>query len=235
MDTTNFHYGQVLLSMLYDIEIEDEEYEEIGLLAWEYIGNKNVKLYKLCAKIDPCDNNSVTLPCNAYVNGGEVEAVTTSYEDWERSTNTTNWGDVNSAFVENRNEFYKFYNGPYYLSGKFLKYEQVGDKLYFDRDYGTVNILYKGVLLDDEGLPEITNKEAMAIATYVAYYMKYKEGLKTNNAQLIQIANTLKAEWLKQCDQARVTYLNQNDMNTILDVKSSWNRHTFGKSYKPLP
>lgn len=229
----NFHYSQVLLSMMYDIEIEDEEFEELGLVAWEKIGNKNMRLYRFCANID-CEDNSITLPCNAYTNGGVVEAVTGMIEDWNTSTNYTNFGQPVSLYIEERNEALKFNTDPLYMSGKFLKYEQVGDKLYFDRNYGTVNVLYKGVLLDDDGLPEITDKEAQAIATFVAYVSKYKEGLKTNNTQLIQISNVLKADWLQQCDQARVTYLNQNAMNNILDVKNSWNRHIFGKSFKPV-
>lgn len=229
----NFHYGQVLLSMMYDVEMEDEEFEELGLVAWERIGNKNMRLYRFCTNID-CEDNSITLPCNAYTNGGVVEAVTGMIEDWNTSTNYTNFGQPVSLYIEERNEALKFNTNPLYMPGKFLKYEQVGDKLYFDRNYGTVNVLYKGVLLDDEGLPEITDKEAQAIATFVAYVSKYKEGLKTNNTQLIQISNVLKADWLQQCDQARITYLNQNAMNNILDVKNSWNRHIFGKSFKPV-
>ena len=46
------------------LEIEDDEYEELGLIAWGLIGNKNRKLYRYTACIDPSDN-SVTLPCNA--------------------------------------------------------------------------------------------------------------------------------------------------------------------------
>jgi hypothetical protein len=106
-----------------------------------------------------------------------VEAVTASYEDWERTTNQTDYGDPNSSFVEHAIEAEKFYQSPYYIPGKLLKYEKIGDKLYFTRDYGTVNILYKGILADEEGLPELTDKEAMAIATYIAYILKYKEGL----------------------------------------------------------
>jgi hypothetical protein len=57
--------------------------------------------------------------------------------------------------------------------------------LYFSRNYGTLNILYKGIIADEDGLPELTDKEANAIATFIAYSNKYKEGLKTNNAGLI--------------------------------------------------
>jgi len=84
--------------------------------------------------------------------------------------------------VEHHIEAEKYFNSPYYIPGKLLKYEQVGDTLYFERNYGKVTILYKGILADEEGLPEITDKEATAIATYIAYVMKLKEGLATNNA-----------------------------------------------------
>lgn len=223
----DFHYIAVLLDMLYGIEMENEDLEELGLIAWRLIGNKNVKLYKYSTCIGP--DLSVTLPCNAVGDKGCVELVTTSYEDWKRVTNYSDLGDHNTAFIENSIEVEKWYQSPYYLSGKILKYEQVGDKLYFAHNYGKINILYKGFLADEEGLPKLTDAEANAIATYIAYVTKYKEGLITNNTNIINLANSLKANWLQQCDQARVTYLNQNDFNNILDVKYSWDRHSYGK------
>jgi hypothetical protein len=44
-----------------------------------------------------------------------------------------------------------------------------------------INVLYHGELLDEEGLPDINDKEADAIAAYIAYTIKYKEALKTHN------------------------------------------------------
>lgn len=229
----NFHYVSVLLDMLYGLELEDQDLEEYGLIAWGLIGNKNRRLYRYRTCIDPSDN-SVTLPCNVIGGDNSVEAVTASYEDWERVTNKSDFGDNNSSFVEHANEAEKFYQSPYYLPGKLLKYEKVGDKLYFVRNYGMVNILYKGILADDEGLPELSDKEATAIATYIAYVLKLREGLQTNNANIMQQGQYLYGLWLKQCDQARVTSLSQNDMNNILDIKTSWDRKSYGKSYKPI-
>ena len=231
----SFHYISVLLDMMYGLELEDQDVEEYGLIAWELIGNRNRRLYRYQTCINPKDN-SVTLPCNALDFNGEscIEAVTTLYEDWERVTNYSEYGDNNTSFVEQSIEAEKFYQSPYYIPGKLLKYEQVGDKLYFTHNYGKVNILYKGILVDDEGLPEITDKEATAIATYIAYVIKFKEGLQTNNPNITQQANLLYSMWLKQCDQARVTYLNQNDMNNIIDIKSSWDRKSYGKTFKPI-
>lgn len=233
----DFHYVAVMLDMLYGIEMDDEDLEELGLIAWNLIGNKNIRLHRCRLKINEHDL-SITLPCNATNKNGElggvVELVTASYEDWQHVTNHTYNGDINSSITENQIEYEKYYQGPFYLPGKILKYHQVEDKLYFTHNYGTVNILYKGVIADDEGLPKLTDKEATAIATYIAYVTKFKEGLITNNQAIVQMAEMLNAKWLRQCDQARVTYLNQNDMNQIIEIKNSWDRGIYSKSYKGL-
>ena len=229
----DFHYVGVLLDMLYGVEMEEEDLEELGLIAWNLIGNKNTRLYRYRACIDPKDN-SVTLPCNALDNSC-VEAVTLSYEDWERVTNYSEFGDINTSFIEQCIEAQKYYQSPWYLPGKMIQYEQVNDKLYFTHNYGYVNILYKGILADEDGLPQLTDKEANAIATYLAYVQKYKEGLKTNNTTIINLSINLQNQWLRQCDQARITYLNQNDMNNILEIKNSFGRHIYNKTgTKPI-
>lgn len=221
--------------MTYGIELEDSDMEEYGLMAWDYIGNKNRKLYRYCTEIDPLDN-SVTLPCNALDLNGDscVELVTASWEDWSSVTNTTNNGDLSTAYTEHFIEGSKYFEGPYYMSGKVLHYEKVGDKLYFTHNYGKVNILYKGILSDEDGLPEISDKEAMAIATYIAYILKFKEALRTNNGDTLKMSQILYQQWAKQCDQAKIKYISQSDMDAILEVGSSWDRKRFGFGYKPL-
>lgn len=229
-----FGYVSVLLDMMYGIEMEEEQLEELGLVAWNLIGNRNTKLYRCRLPINPIDN-SIELPCNALdLNDGRscVELVTTNWEDWESTTNYSINGDQRTSYIENTIEAEKRYQSPYYLPGKVLKYEQVGYKLYFTHNYGVVNILYKGVISDEDGLPELSDKEALAIATYLAYITKFKEGLVTNNPNIIQLANTLKVQWLQQCDQARVTYMNQNDFNSIMDIAHSWDRKPYGKGFK---
>lgn len=221
--------------MTYGIELEDSDMEEYGLMAWDYIGNKNRKLYRYCTEIDPLDN-SVTLPCNALDLNGDscVELVTAAWEDWSSVTNTTNNGDLSTAYTEHFIEANKYFEGPYYMSGKVLHYEKIGDKLYFTHNYGKVNILYKGILSDEDGLPEISDKEAMAIATYIAYILKFKEALRTNNGDTLKMSQILYQQWAKQCDQAKIKYMSQSDMDAILEVGSSWDRKRFGFGYKPL-
>lgn len=208
----NFRYALTLANLLHDVEGTTEELEEIGLVAYNFIGNKNTKLYKVVLDVI---NGIVELPCNANL----VESVT--YPNFE----------INS--VENYIENQKVFNDPLYISGKFVKYRQSGNILYISEPIDKVLILYHGQILDEDGLPEITEKEAIAIADYIAYVVTYKNAIKTNNSNLMQISQNLKQQWLFHCDAARVPeYLSQNDMDKILDAKTTWNRKQYGKSFK---
>lgn len=230
MTTNDFHYGMSLCQTLYGIDLKEEDYEEIALVAWGLIGNKRTRAYRYKICMNDCSDNTIELPCNADI----LEAVTTGWEDWGNVTNTTSNGDFYSGATEQYIEHRKSFHDPLYQSGKFIKYERVGDTLYLDRNYGQVNILYRGIVLDDNGLPELTDKEALAIATYCAYITKYKEALMTNNTNIMQMANTLKQQWNVQCDHARTPeYINQNEMDQILDAKTNWNRKVHSKSWKP--
>ncbi len=223
----DFHYALSLLNTLYDIDLEEDTFEEIALVGWNLIGNKRTKLNRYQTTVTNC-HEGVQLPCGV----DDIEAVTTGFEEWAYSTNDTVNGDSNSAFIEAYIEYRKKFKNPLYAPGKFIKYEQVGDMLYFDKPYGKINILYRSELADENGLPQITDKEARALATYCAYIVKYKEGLKTNNPQIIQIANTLKQNWDVQCDQARTCKLSQNQWDEVLDARVSHNRKQFNHSYK---
>ena len=89
-------------------------------------------------------------------------------------------------------------------------------------------------MLDEDDLPMINDKEAVAIADYIAYTVKYKEALRSNNSAIFQMAQTIKRQWLIHCDAARVPeYVNQNEMNDLLEIVSSSNRKVHGRSYKP--
>lgn len=229
----SFHSAYYQANLLYDLEMTPEVFEEIGLIAWNKIGNKTIRLYTCTLEVGcPKDGEyKVELPCNC----DEIEAVTYNWEDWKYTTNLTVNGDYSSQFTENYIEGRKLFEHPLYVSGKYAKYQRVGNTLYFDSNYGTVNVLYRGIVLDEDGLPEITEKEKDAIACYCAYVQKFKEGWRLNNQNVLQNAQLLEQRWLKLCDAARVpTHFTQNELNQILDAKASWNRKIFNKSYKPV-
>ena len=229
--TNDFHYAISLAQMLYDIEGDTDDLEEIGLVAYNFIGNKNTRLYKAILDVN-CKDGSIQLPCNVDI----IEAVTyCGPEDWNYTSNTKEFGDIQSSYSENYIESKKSFLNPLYISGKYVEYKRVGNTLYVNKGIGKVIILYHGILLDEEGLPKINDKEAIAIAEYIAYVYKYKEAIRTNNQNILRMAQELKQQWLFHCDAARVPeYVSQEEMDQILNVQSSWNRKVYNKSYKPI-
>ena len=227
----NFKYAITLAQMLYDIDINDmDTLLEIGLVAYNFIGNKNTQLVSEIVNVDR-KSGLVKLPCKADL----VEAVTyPNIEDWNQTSNIKNFGDFNSLNVEQYIEKSKQSVDPLYLSGRFVKYRREGNYIYVTENIDQVCVLYHSEQLDEDDLPLINDKEAVAIADYIAYTIKYKEALRTNNSAVFQMAQTIKRQWLIHCDAARVPeYVNQNEMNEVLDAMSSSNRKLHGRSYKP--
>lgn len=225
----NFHYAISLAQILHDVEGDTEDLEEIGLVAYKFIGNKNTELHRVVLDVN-CDDGSIQLPCGVDI----IEAVTyCGLEDWNYTSNHKANGDLSSLYTESYIESKKAFLDPHYVSGKFVKYRRVGDKLYVNKGLGKVTLLYHTEILDEDGLPMINEKEAIAIADYIAYTVKYKEAIRTNNRNILQFVQDLKQQWLFHCDAARVPeHVSQNEMDSILDALTSGDRKTYGKGYK---
>ena len=227
----NFKYAISLAQMLYDIDINDmDTLIEIGLVAYNFIGNKNTQLVADIVNVD-MRTGLVNLPCKADL----VEAITyPKIEDWNYTSNTKNFGDFNTLNVEQYIERSKQSVDPLYVSGRLIKYRREGNYIYVNEKVDVVCVLYHTEQLDEEDLPLINDKEAIAIADYIAYTIKYKEALRSNNSNVFQMAQTIKKQWLLHCDAARVPeYVNQNEMNDLLEIASSYNRKVHGRSFKP--
>lgn len=227
----NFKYAISLAQMLYDIDINDmDTLIEIGLVAYNFIGNKNTQLVADIVNVD-MRTGLVNLPCKADL----VEAITyPKVEDWNYTSNTKNFGDSNTLNVEQYIEKSKQFVDPLYVSGRLIKYRREGNYIYVNEKVDVVCVLYHTEQLDEEDLPLINDKEAIAIADYIAYTIKYKEALRSNNSNIFQMAQTIKKQWLLHCDAARVPeYVNQNEMNDLLEIASSYNRKVHGRSFKP--
>ncbi|GMO69523.1 MAG: hypothetical protein Nk1A_8680 [Endomicrobiia bacterium] len=227
----NFHYAYILANQMFGLTITDLDFEEIAVVGWGLIGNKRTRIYRAVLNVD-CKNHSVTLPCNVDI----IDALTTCSEDYQHTTNHTEFDNYNSKYIENYIESRKVNKDPLYASGRFVKYHRVDNTLFIEPGLKRVKLLYRGIELDEEGLPSLTDKEALALATYAAYITNYKNGILTKDSATLQIAGVLKQDWEKRCDAARVDsdIWSQNDMNEILDAKTNWNRKQFNISYKPV-
>jgi hypothetical protein len=101
--------------------------------------------------------------------------------------------------------------------------------------FNEVIILYKGFVADEDGLPFLNAKEVDAIAAFCSYSNLFKAGIVTRDSATLQLSQLMEQKWKNLCTQARVPeYLNQNEMDEILNVATSWDRKRFGKSFKPI-
>ena len=218
---------------LYGVTINPDEFETIGLIAWTRIGNKRYRWYKYEAIPTKTDLGDwyIDLPCNCDI----IEAVTTNYEDYQKTSNDKLSGNNQSGWMEDYIEHRKFNTSANYTSGKFVKYKQDGNRLWLSDQFNVVYVKYKGVLADEDGLPFLNEKELDAVAAFVAYSNTFKNALVAKDSNSMQFAQLLEAKWKNLCTQSRVPdYINQNEMDEILNVAASWDRKRFGKSFKPI-
>lgn len=226
MDYNSFYSVIPHLSTFYGINIDEDDAEEIGMTAWDKIGNKHTATYSFTGNVSNC---RISLPCNLFY----IEAVTNNTIPFQMTDNKVAYNYDNKMIEQ---DIYKVSPSFLQTRGSFVDYEHdISDNsLRFKNYNGPINILYRGLILDDEGLPLINNREKVAIADYIAYTITFKEGLVSRNANTMQFAQLLERNWKQNCGNARVPeYINQNDWDKILNAKASWDRKRFNVSYKP--
>lgn len=229
MESAPFYSVLSHINLMYGIDMKHDRFEEIALHAWDHIGNKNYKLYVYQTKVI---NKKCDLPCNADI----IEAVLADGPSVVRATGMLN--DANYFInynTEDRIEAWKNKTEPLYASGHYEDYVRNGNTLEFKEDNIGVTILYKGVLADEDGLPSLNFKEVDAIAKYCAFVELQKQAMVTKDKATFEMAMALRQQWQISCDDARTPiYLNQNDMDNLLNVQASWDRKRFGLTYKPI-
>lgn len=218
---------------MYGVELDEDQFETFAMSAWHKIGNKDIKMYLVhaCPERDPEGGWYVCLPCNAEA----VESITLPYEDAQNMTAVQPHYGVFSHPIEDEIEHAKRMPNELYIPGKYVKFKELGDRVYFTEPFPMVNILYKGIYAGEDGLPMLNMKEIEAIAVYCAYMYYYKQGLKTKDTSSLTIAQNLKKDWMQACSRARISEnISQNAMNEILSVMTSFNRGAYGRTYKPV-
>lgn len=207
--------------------MDENSFEDLALVGWDLIGNKQTKLYRYKTSTENC---RVQLPCNVEL----IEAVYAGIPDANISSNISFTGNISNQYYEDINEQFKTKHHSLYNSNSLVHYRIEGDELVFDNDYNNIVILYYGIIMDDDGLPYLNDKEVHAIALYCAYADLYKKSLVLRDGNTFQLASALKSDWLRACNSARVRSMTQNEMDDILDVKTRWDRKVYGKSFKPV-
>lgn len=218
-----------LITSLYGLEVDTDQFEDVALTGWEKIGNRHTRLYRYTANTENCE---LKLPCNV----DEIESVHIPAADARLTSNKTDFIDYNSIYVEEYIDAWKLSSDPYSEKGRLVKYTEGDNTLYFARDYDNVTVVYKGVIVDEEsGLPMINDREMRAIASFVAWRELLKDGIRRRDKDSLALSRLVEEEWRSNVRAARVKdHLSQNDMNAILDVKYRWDRKQFNKSLQPI-
>ena len=70
---------------LYGLELNPDEFETLGIIAWDRIGNRQYKLYHYQTEPSQTELGAwyIDLPCNVDL----VEAITADYEDSQKTSN----------------------------------------------------------------------------------------------------------------------------------------------------
>ena len=218
---------------MYGVNLNEDTFEVYAESAWRKIGNKDYKLYltKLHPEKDPTGGWFSEKPCNL----DAIEAITLNYESAQETSPVSNHISGYNHGIEQLIEQGKTDPNALYIPGKFVKYRELGDRIYFTEPYRELNLLYKGLYTDENGFPYLTASEIEAVALYCAYSDKYKKGLMSKDANELQLAQLLKQDWQKACSAARIPdNISQNNMNEILDTMVRRGCHQFGQSYKPI-
>lgn len=225
MALSNIKAAYGLCDSLYGVTPDENSFEDLVLTAWNKIGTKHTRLYRYEGSVK---DGVLKLPCNVDV----IESVHVPIPDAQMSSNSSNYPWQN-VWIESYIDFFPRLNDPYFQPGKLVKYDEGDGELYFPHNYPKVLVIYHGILADDEdGLPLVNDKELTAIATFVAYASLYKDGIKKRDVNTVKLAQTIKEDWLRACNAARIPeHMSQNDMDAILDAKTSWNRKSYHKSF----
>ena len=230
MELFELNSAYALAQTLYDVSPSEDEFIDMAYVALSAINNKHTRIYRYVADTDA--DGKLELPCDASV----IESVHIPMKDAQMTSNQTVFNYLDTLFVEGYIDAWKRLEDPTWTRGKLVKYTEGDNCLYFARPYRNVMVVYHAQLKDSEnGLPLINDKEQRAIATFVAYTVLYKEGLRKRDGNIIQLAQTLWPEWLRLCNAARIPdNVSQNDMDQVLNAATSWDRKTYGKSFKPI-
>lgn len=187
MKLNNFKSVYAEVHTLHGITVDPSNFEDIALTGWDLIGNKQTRLYKYTTSTV---NKRVKLPCNIDI----LEAVFSPEIESNSSTQLSSYPNLYNQYVEQWIEAWKRDKSAFYNKGRLVKYRLEGDELVFERDYPSLTILYHGIIIDEDGLPYLTDKEVHALATYCAYNDLYKKSIAQRDGNLFQLSQAIKAD-----------------------------------------
>lgn len=242
----DFMYGKFLLKEDFDIIMHEHDYIERAYNVWRDIGNIATCTHAFEFVVDSA--GEVALPCNVEfveaVSYGQAfkdlwgDKVTVWSTDYKVEPNTFLADSIVTPRYNRINIDEQQSN--LHAKGDFIPYELAGQpggyKLLFNHDLvgerGTC--IYRGILVDDDGNPLLTRKEAYAIAYKLAFITTQKKAFMGDQTAMNLLAY-IKPESGRMMAAAKIPeYMTQNELNRVLSTLTRHDRKVFWSSYKLL-
>ena len=230
----NIRSGLPILDMKYGLSIDEYDYLEMAVDALKDISHFGLFPMVTYEVVDK--DGYVNMPCNMNIleGLGTADHIQKSFRDRKiiqpRKTNSD--GYYTAKAIRRSIEW------PAYsvnVVDSFISFSYEEDKLkimedrYVDEEIG---IAFTGYLVDDEGYPIITRKQANAIAAIVARNILMKAALlgDKNKAAMLEIVNK-DAVRMKQAASIPEE-LSDNELDQALDAQTTFNRKMFKRPQK---
>ena len=196
--------AQHYISTLFKEDVSESDVMDVAQILLPLIGNTHQLIYVYENRpVKFKDFFLLEVPCNI----GIIEGITVAT-------------DVQSAIGDKLviidKEVRVFKDLPrYYLGGTFINYLVTEEGIKVDPQFEnqTLRVMYRGDIVDEDGNPKVTDKEAIAIAYYYMYMREEARTFKGTGGQNIQFAYQ---RAMQKVQQARVpNKLTQNTMNNV--------------------
>ena len=231
----DFMYGKFLLKELFEITMHEDDYVEMAYNVFRDIGNIATKVHLFKFTVD--DTLVVNLPCNVEfieaVSRGEILGVEDAILWTDELGTDANYRIGTLRGVRNKNR------STLHPQGDFIQYDVAGTmgdmKLSFDEDSVgiTGECMYRGLVVDTDGNPLLTRKEAEAIAYKMAHLKVQKDAFMGKpGGQMLQY---IQAEAGRKMAAAKIPeHVTQNQWNRMLSAMTRHDRKVFWSDYKTL-
>lgn len=241
----DYLYSKYTMKTLFDISMPDDDFVENSYMAYRNLGNVATANHAYNATVD--ENCQIDLPCNCEY----IDAVTEGYltdADDDLSIVYSNAAEVTITTGYNfltdviNNPSYKRHNlskSQLHPTGSFVPYEidrTCDTKLLFNEKFvgQPINIIYRGILMDNDHNPLLSIKEVEAIAYKMAFIQTQKKAYKGDVAAA-NMLQYIKGEAERKSAAAKIPeYVTQNFIDRLLTAKTRHDRKVYYSSYKTM-
>jgi len=219
----------------YGLDMKQDEFIEEGYNVWREIGNQAPVLTRFFTKVP--EDFIIELPPGCEF----IEGVMIINEP-ARDTTFDSEGKkdrVLPAYISADNEPSINQSLETSKYGKSVNYVLAGDNAIkitsADALYRDIMVVYRSILVnEDDGLPLLNDKEVAAIAAEVTRREVMRQAFQ-NVAKKADLLKFISVEADRLMAAAKIDeYINDDAIDQIMDIKTSFDRKVYGRRYNPL-